>query len=314
MGDAVRVSALPILQHASQPIILATQAVAGANNDPATLMASVSHLNAAVQAGIDAHRPLFQDARAGKGLSLAQLEGLSAMFDSLQYNAIGLRVQASSLLARTQGQPSPVCEVPLGRTVNRVLDDLRAFSVEKFGVAPPVEVSVCPVTLTGRPGVPPALYKSGGPDVTMLGLPEFVAFCVTELIKNSYRAHIDHYGAAGVDDAPPVSVRVSGDRRYASVRVSDTGGGGNWGPGPLPRWSYFSSTFQQIEAGWAYSRTHGTPFTGLGLGLVRADLHARFMGGGLRLSSQPGGGCDALLVFDRTGEGAHDFVPMPPSR
>ena len=63
------------------------------------------------------------------------------------------------------------------------------------------------------------------------------------------------------------------------------------------------------DAGWTYSREHGAPFTGLGLGLPRARVYARFMGGGTAVISQPGGGCDALAWWDAAGEG-EDWVGM----
>jgi hypothetical protein len=51
------------------------------------------------------------------------------------------------------------------------------------------------------------------------------------------------------------------------------------------------------------------PFTGLGIGLARSALFARFHGGGVTLLSQPGGGVDALAWFDKTGNGSLDVVP-----
>ena len=108
-----------------------------------------------------------------------------------------------------------------------------------------------------------------------------------------------------------MGVRVAGDARFASVRVSDAGGGrARWGAGPPPTpLPYFASapTAPVTESGWAYSRTHGAPFGGLGLGLVRARLHAAYGGGGLALAAQPGAGADALLWWQRHGEGAVDW-------
>jgi signal transduction histidine kinase len=328
--------ATPLLAHVRDQLATSTGAVVaaaavapaaggGAMDAPGAerLSAAVGDLSSAVRTGIDAHRPVFGGLR--KEGRRSDVAALSALFDGLQYNAMGLGLQTSSLLARLRGAPPPVGDVHLPTLVASVLDDVRAFTVEKFGVAPPVVVE------TAAPPPPPsATASSSSPHtaaaalMTFSGVPEFASFAVSELLKNAFRAQLDRYGAVGVDDAPPVVLRLAGGGGgsggggggggVVSLRVSDAGGGlpgARVGPlgGPFP---YFCSTFVPMDAGWTYSREHGVPFTGLGLGLVRAHLHARLLGGGLALQSQPGGGTDALAWFGRAGDGAPDFVPLLP--
>lgn len=57
-------------------------------------------------------------------------------------------------------------------------------------------------------------------------------------------------------------------------------------------------------SGYGYSRGHGVPFTGHGVGLAMAKTYTQFMGGDLSLSSVPGHGTHAFLTFDRTGSRA----------
>jgi len=297
------------------------------------LSKSVAGVCAAVSACVDAHRPTFAQLRAAESLragGLSRAEGspralrlheqpegvlrLSVLFDQLQYNAIGLRVQSSSLLARTRGAPPPIGSIRLPHLVRGVLEDVSAFCVEKFGVRPPVHVEVAGEAVAGGSTVSAGEDELGGrtpaglaDSSSLLGVPEHAAFCISELLKNAFRAHIDAFTAGGVDDAPPVRIRiVTCDAHIASVRVSDCGGGLAQA-GAMTEFAYFGSTFVPMDAGWTYSREHGAPFTGMGLGLVRARLHARYMGGGVALMSQPGGGCDACVWFERAGRNVGDW-------
>ena len=287
-----------LLPHVRETLLTAVHEALAVNDASAPhaaddLHGKVMRLNKAIMTGIDVHRPTVKALKADSG-SAHNLAELTRTFDCLQYNAIGMSVQLSSLTARYNGAAAPpVMDVALRPLVERTLDDVKAFSVEKFGVAPPVEVG----------------KSESREKASFLGVPEYGSFALTELLKNAFRAHIERYGAAGVDDAPPIRIVIAADRKCAAVRVCDVGGGLPE-PGPKSHFHYFSSTFVPLDAGWTYSREHGTPFTGLGLGLVRAQLHARFLGGGLSLLSQPGYGCDGLLWFDRAGDKALDFLPM----
>lgn len=287
----------------------------------ASLSARADDLHRTVLDGLDARRDAVLALRSTPAGSDAAWQ-LQHMFDALLLDAMGLQLQAGALRARygdggggasngdgdgTPPPPPPVRRLPLRLAVDRVLEDVRAFAVEKFGVAPPVEVVVGDGGATG----------GGGGLLPPLVAPPLVAYAVAELAKNAFAAHVGRYGATGVDDAPPVRVRLGGDREWASVQVSDAGGGLRGVPPPCvltPPFPYFASTAAAPagEPNYTYSREFGARFSGLGLGLARAALHARLHGGGLALLSQAGAGTDALLTLRRHGDGgAVDFVPVP---
>lgn len=225
------------------------------------------------------------------------LASLSETLDSLQYDLIGARTLSSFVADRSDGRAGAVRSVNPGELARDTADAVRAFAVEKFGAAPDVVVDE-----------PSFARGAGRAPLSCLVVPEYLRFALVELLKNAVAASVEHYGAAALDDAPPVRVSVSGDATHVGLCVSDAAGGTAGRPGaaiaPFP---YFSSTAPPpVQDSYHYSRTHGAPFSGLGLGLPRASLYARHLGGALALVSQPGRGVDAHLFVDRSGTRARD--------
>jgi signal transduction histidine kinase len=265
---------------------------------------------------VDMHRDPLVEIRArpvGYAAASWAESPVHPWLDGLQMRSAALRVVASSSLqARTT-----VRSFDLVKLVRDSTAEIAAFCVEKYGVAPAVNVHVATTTTSSSSSSSSSSSPSpSSPVAPMLGVPDFARFAYTELLKNAMRAMLDRYTTAGVDDAPPIAVTVAYAGGRVSVRVDDVGAGlRGWGAGSgqeaaagaVTRFPYFTSTAAGREQpNYQYSREFGVPFTGHGLGLVRARLFAVLHGGGLAVLSQPGAGTSALLWFDRGGTAMTD--------
>lgn len=268
--------------------------------------------------------------------------GKEALLDAIQYNVTGIR----TLAANSQGRPElEVQRFSLAAAFLSALSDVCALTRDKYGVVPPTVLSGCGVENIDAVGAaavtevaaqtPASALHAALP---MLGVRAFAEYTCAELLKNAYKATVDRYGAAGVDDAPPVHVRLSRDSRYACISIADSGGGvpsslarrqrvikrscgesdadngdgGSAYAGAISTFPYFSSTTRAITPPtYTYSRDFGPAYSGKGLGLVRSRLYAQYHGGSLTLLSQPGLGTTALLALERSGSAGSDFVEWP---
>jgi hypothetical protein len=305
--------ALPVPSALEQALAEAAEAAATAGALD-RLAQSCSSLSGHVVSYVDQHRDTVVSARGDpSGLAAAALPPLFAFFDRIQFRAMcvaTIAAQGRALLS-APGDTSPVVTPPvrpfdLHAVVRETTAEVSAFCVEKYGVAP----GVVEVGGAGAgPGTSPS-PSHASPTTTsslVLGLPAFARFAYAELLKNAMRAMLDRHTTAGVDDAPPIRVIVSAPSSgtWASVRVEDTGAGEPRGArcGPVPSAYFASSAAQRAEPNYQYSREFGVPFTGQGVGLVRARLHAHLHGGGATsLVVQPGAGSVAMVWFARASE------------
>ena len=214
----------------------------------------------------------------------------SVCIDELLYDLLGVAQLAGSLRNAVGRGPPPVQRITLENLVTDVVENLAAFAVEKFGVAPPTVVTASPAGHT-----------------TAIIAPALISYAIAELLKNSYSAHIARYTAAGVDDAPPVRIRIGGRSNIAWICVEDEGGGLDDRGGCRDVFEYNRAPAQPLrEASYYYSRDFGATFSGMGVGLARSRVMALFSGGGLSIQSAPGLGARALLTLDATGRIAPD--------
>lgn len=246
------------------------------------------------------------------------------LLDRLQYNAAGLRTLVAHRLppnadndVATSG--SYVRRCSLSALLVGVLRQLEPFCIEKFGVCPPTRIELdyakASQTLTALHSTDElAEFESmhGAREEEapffLVGVPDFAAFAMTELIKNAYYAAIQRYTAAGVDDAPPITLVLAASPHWATFRVSDRGLGYRQLAAAVTEFSYFNSDAETREQpNYQYSREFGVPFSGLGLGLVRANLYARYHGGSVALLSCPGYGVVAQASFERSGTVGSDI-------
>jgi len=302
----------------SSPLRAAAAACASA--DAARLAEEVRALSGALVAHAAAHRSPFTAARASAAGAEAAAASGSALTRALLLGA-SLRLIAASALGRgggggggsgsggggasDDGELRPRAGVSLAALARAGAEDVRAFCVEKFGAAPEVLVDA------GGGG------GGGGGERTLVGVPALLRFALAELLKNSLRATLARFSPAGADDAPPVRVRLRADARLLHLEVEDSGcglaglalpaeeGGGGGGVGGGAAFPLFLEDARAARAreeiDYKYSREFGAPFSGLGLGLARADVYARLHGGRLSLRAAAGGLTVAGFSLRRDG-------------
>ena len=216
--------------------------------------------------------------------------GLASTDDGRRATRVALlRAQLLAESARLFcGAGERVATVDLVELVRASTDGIAAFCVEKHGAAPAVNVALVP----------------GRRAPTLTCIPPLVGFVFVELLKNAMSAMLNRYSAAGVDDAPAIEVKVSADRDFAYVLVSDAGGRGGGGGKVAERrpFALFAtgSGPKRQEVDYKYSREFGAAFSGHGLGLARSDAFALLHGGAVELT-QTSDGVAARACFLRSG-------------
>lgn len=214
-----------------------------------------------------------------------------------------------SLLAEAGGMPAAqrglAASLPLPDLVRAAVHEVRAGCVEKWGCAPPF-------------ALPPAAALAAHAAAPLPCVPPLLAHSLRELLKNAAVSTMLRHGVAGLDDAPPISVAVEalkgegGARLALSVRDAGVGLAPALQPGLFPLFaSHWQGGAPPAEEGsdWRYSRNFGSAFWGAGVGLARAQLHARLHGGGLALASSEGGGALATITLECSGQAVFDPHP-----
>ncbi|KAF8059455.1 Pdk2 [Scenedesmus sp. PABB004] len=167
----------------------------------------------------------------------------------------------------------------LGDLVAGVADDCRAFCVEKNSAAPDVVLR-------------------GDTAATATLVVPYVEYVLTEVLKNAMQAVVNRYGAWEVDDASPVTVDIArlpaapaaapdggaaaaGAAPGVEITVTDMGHGIPSGEISGHMFDYFWSKSKPSSSLYGYSRNHGSPFSGIGVGVPLARVYAHFMGGSI---------------------------------
>jgi len=151
--------------------------------------------------------------------------------------------------------------------------------------------------------VPSTIRYFGPENATLSYCPSYLFYILSELLKNSYRAHCEFDGKGVSPDnfdpkTEPVEVVVCADEGRFAITVSDRGGG-------IPFeiqariWSYLFSTCKETPS---LEPTQATPLGGFGVGLPLARLYAEYLGGSLRIISLPNYGTHAYLFLNRSTE------------
>mmetsp|Transcript_37078 Transcript_37078/g.90450 ORF Transcript_37078/g.90450 Transcript_37078/m.90450 type:complete len:341 (+) Transcript_37078:35-1057(+) len=202
----------------------------------------------------------------------------------LAYRVLGQR-HAELLPDANAGSLMVQADFPLDELLRDSIEDSRAFCREKFGDAPEVELK----------------QLSEGASTLALALPAYIHFPLHELLKNSMGAHVRRIGPDRLDELPPIQVTFSVHDGWAGLEIADFGGGWKSPSGMEESALFLVTTNHGREPNYHYSRSFGSPFEGLGMGLPLAKLHARYLGGNLQLNSLPGVGARAFVVFDASG-------------
>lgn len=129
--------------------------------------------------------------------------------------------------------------------------------------------------------------------------PAYLFYILSELLKNSFRAHAEYKSKDGLRPLSfdprkePVEVVVTVDEGKFAIMIEDRGGGI-----PIEHekriWSYLFSTAEAPEFD-----SDVTPLAGFGVGLPLSRSYAKYLGGSLQVISLPNYGTHAFLFLNR---------------
>ncbi|KAF1807738.1 PDH kinase [Mucor lusitanicus] len=170
-------------------------------------------------------------------------------------------------------------------------------------------------------GQSPDAIIDGHTDTVFTYVPVHLEYILTELLKNSYRATVEHHKKMGrTTELPPIQITISQGHEDISIRIRDQGNGiSDQDLHKVFEYSYTtvskskedaendpSNIFRNITE-MAMQSGVGGPLAGLGFGLPLARMYARYFGGSLTLVSMWGFGCDVFLklrhIDDSMAEG-----------
>jgi len=120
-------------------------------------------------------------------------------------------------------------------------------------------------------------------------IPTYLRYIMIELLKNSFKATVESFPNEAELSNRPVRILVCSDENHCAIRVSDQANGIPFHVGKRI-WSYLYGAATRDGAAPV-----PTPLAGWGVGLPISRLHARYLGGTLRVASFPGFGTDTFL-------------------
>ena len=211
-------------------------------------------------------------------------------------------------------------DVPLLPLLRYCTEDVGAFSVEKHGAAPNFQLDQ---ETAGRGGGGGGGGGGGEGGLRLRYCVEgFVVYSLMEVLKNSCVAMVKAFGALDVDDedeTPPVRVRAAPNFHGNGVVVSirDYGSGLPLSPPRAEEVAFDPFAFyatrdikdlggqaaaaaageEREQQFYGYSRDHGAPMSGMGVGLSRARVYAAFHGGALDLRNASDGERGAVATL-----------------
>jgi pyruvate dehydrogenase kinase 2/3/4 len=163
-------------------------------------------------------------------------------------------------------------------------------------------------------------------NTTVTYVSSHIHYMLTELLKNSLRAVVDHHIESSAGNLPTVLVVLVRGEEDITIRVSDEGGG-------IPRsqmnnmFSFLHSTAPSaldspgssardrghVQAGQMRATSQNTPvLAGWGVGLPLSRTYARYFGGDLDIKSMDGYGTDAYLHLNILGDGCENLPSKVP--
>jgi hypothetical protein len=108
----------------------------------------------------------------------------------------------------------------------------------------------------------------------------YIEYCMVELIKNSFGAMIEKYGALEVEDEKPIKLimKAHPQNGFAGLTLLDNGIGMSQYDVEHSCEPLFTSAKEEQDDPWRYSRTFGARFAGAGLGLFKTHCYMDFLG------------------------------------
>ncbi|RUP47886.1 putative mitochondrial pyruvate dehydrogenase kinase [Jimgerdemannia flammicorona] len=156
-------------------------------------------------------------------------------------------------------------------------------------------------------GRAPEIRVGGQIDTVFTYVPVHLEYMLSELLKNSCRATVEHSAKNGHKHMPPIEITISRGHEEIGIRVRDEGGGvAAMDLAKIFDYSYTTvpndvdphgnedSIFSGITK-LAIQAGMGGPIAGLGFGLPLARMYACYFGGSMNLVSLNGYGCDVFL-------------------
>ncbi|CAK9053619.1 unnamed protein product [Durusdinium trenchii] len=232
---------------------------------------------------------------------------ISQFLEMAEDESLGSEAEAAAKLDSYQSFISTQCD-PL-KIAQHAADVIQKLCEQWYGRAPKIIVT-----------------DAGAVPFTFV--PRYMFYILSELLKNSVRATVEHSS----DSMGPVTLVVCTGKGITSVRVSDEGGG-------IPTdslthvWSYLYTTAQpmdipvtregvdaptelqrlemSIEPRTSLSLIDETseehrillrsPLAGLGCGLPLSKLYAEYLGGRMKLQTMPRYGTDVFVYLNSVG-------------
>lgn len=150
---------------------------------------------------------------------------------------------------------------------------------------------------------------SKGARCTFSFIPGYLRYIMLELLKNSFSATLRTCTTEEALKRHPVHVLVCFDEGHCAIRVSDRAGGIPHAVGERI-WSYlYGAAARRTSMDDDGDAPLATPLSGYGVGLPISRLHARYLGGRLRVQSFPGYGTDAYLNLPTITTQQVELVP-----
>ncbi|EFI28422.1 atypical/PDHK/BCKDK protein kinase [Coprinopsis cinerea okayama7 len=255
-------------------------------------------------------------------------EDINAFLDGAIRNRISVRLIAEQHIAVTRALHDPPQD---GKDVGVI--DTRCSPKEMVDVCGSFVGDLCRATL----GSAPEIVVDGYPEATFAYIPVHLEYVLTELLKNSFRATVEHHARSKERGSlPPIQITLSPppasshsghnvDRpNFFSIRIRDQGGGVSrqhlerifsyafttvkTGDDEGPDWDTSDSREDEPFLGVMTQRTLQTglgTIAGLGYGLPMSKLYTKYFGGSLDLISLEGWGSDVyikLRCLDEAGD------------
>ena len=183
--------------------------------------------------------------------------------------------------------------------VGDCIEDVRGFAVEKYGIAPDI------------------MLHDHSHSAVAVCMREYVKFVLSEVLKNAVQALEQKYGAWDIDEAPPVAVTLHAgsacNEKGSDNEVNEGSRVDEWcvevvdqGPGMdratlAAMQQFFSTTTEEREATYGYSKAHGAQFSGQGVGIPMTQLYVDVMGGRASWHSEVGSGTKVRIALPVCG-------------
>jgi len=224
------------------------------------------------------------------GHSAAAEKELAVFLDRFYMSRIGIRVLIGQHIALNRLEPHKNyvgiinTKTNIYETCREAIENATFVCEDYYGLfkGPPVEL-ICPK------------------DLEFSYIPSHLNHMVFEILKNSLRATVEKYGA-DCESFPPIKIIVAHGDEDITIKVSDEGGGIPRKDVPLV-WTYMYTTAEAESVDQNFEGSDfKAPLAGFGYGLPIARLYSQYLGGGLKLMSMEGYGCDVYIYLSRRSD------------